>query len=127
MFDTSAYSALGRGHSAIRDLVETADEVLFSSIVLGELHLGFRGGDRLEANLADLRAFLQLDHVRAVPVDVGTAEIYGRLARRLRQMGTPIPTNDIWIAAHAVQYEAGLVTTDRHFAVFEFDVRVFDP
>ena len=76
---------------------------------------GFRQGTRLERNVAELGVFL--DSPYTVFVDVGpvTADRYSRIATSLRAKGRPIPTNDIWIAAHAMETGADLVSADRHF------------
>ena len=89
--------------------------IVFSSIVAGELLHGFRCGTRFERNLDDLRAFLDSPYVQFVPVGWTTADRFGRIAAALRRRGTPIPTNDVWIAAHAMETGADLVSFDAHF------------
>ena len=77
---------------------------------------GFRNGSRLAKNAAELDAFLADAHVEMFAVTPTTADRFGRIAAALRRAGTPIPTNDIWIAAHAFESGAELVTFDGHFA-----------
>ena len=113
--DTNAYSAFKRGDADIIDLVETADEVAVPSIVLGELFAGFRIGSRARRNSAELDDFLHRPGVSVAGVTGAVAERYGMLVRQLRQQGTPLPTNDIWIAAVALERGAQLVTMDSHF------------
>ena len=113
--DTNAYSAFKRGDAGIVDLVETADEVDVPSIVLGELFAGFRMGSRLRRNVAELEEFLRRPGVSEASVTKAAAERYGMLVSKLKQQGTPIPTNDIWIAAVALERGAQLVTMDAHF------------
>ena len=115
LLDSDAYSVLMRGHDQVAALVRRAEEVLLSAIVVGELMSGFRQGTRLERNVAELGVFL--DSPYTVFVDVGpvTADRYSRIATSLRAKGRPIPTNDVWIAAHAMETGADLVSADRHF------------
>lgn len=115
LLDTNAYSLLMRGHDQVAQLVRTSRELLLSVVVVGELMYGFRRGTRLERNLADLRSFL--DNPRTSLIEVGsvTADRYSRIAAALRAKGRPIPSNDVWIAAHAMETGADLVSADQHF------------
>lgn len=119
LLDTSAYSALMRGAEEVARRVRRSEQVLISSIVVGELLFGFRCGSRLERNLAQLEAFLDNPFTECLPVTETTADRFARIARRLREKGTPIPTNDIWIAAHAMESGADLITYDRHFRLVD--------
>ena len=119
LLDTSAYAALRRGDGQVADLVHRADEILMSAIVVGELLFGFRGGSRLEHNIGALHGFLTARAVKFVPVTQVTAERYALVAASLRRRGHPIPTNDLWIAAHALETGADLVSFDDHFAHVE--------
>ena len=116
LLDSSAYSDLLRGSAPIADIVRRADEVLLSAVVVGELLFGFRGGSDFDRNVARLHAFLDGPHVSFVDVGPVTADSYGRIAAALRAKGRPIPTNDMWIAAHAMETGADLVSADGHFA-----------
>lgn len=113
--DTSAYSAFFRGHSAIRDLIQRADEIVVPSIVVGELLGGFRSGSRWAENRRLLGELLASPRVRVAAIDAETAERYSEILFYLRRQGRPIPTNDLWIAASAMQHGLRLVTTDSHF------------
>ena len=86
-----------------------------STIVLGELHFGFRNGSRYSQNLRFLEDFLENPFVTVADLTGATAELYGLLATSLRRKGRPIPTNDIWIAAHTFETQAVLATFDGHF------------
>lgn len=119
LLDTNAYSALQRGHEAVLGYVQRAEEVLISAVVAGELLFGFRNGSRYEWNLRTLEAFLESPNVRMVPVTWSTAEWFGRISASLRQQGRPIPINDIWIAAHALEIGADLISSDPHFERIE--------
>ena len=116
LLDANAYSLLVRGNRQVADIVRSAEEILLSAVVLGELMHGFRLGTHFDSNLADLRAFRSSPYVSFVPVGEVTAERYARIAAALRAKGRPIPTNDIWIAAHAMETGADLISADRHFA-----------
>ena len=113
--DTNAYAAWKRGDAATVELVRRAEEILFSAVVAGELHFGFRRGSRARRNLAELEELLASPFVRFLDVTATTADRFGRIAFALRKKGRPIPTNDIWIAAHAMEFGADLVSFDRHF------------
>lgn len=113
--DTSGYSAFKRGHDGALAAIQRADRIFLSAIVLGELLAGFRIGRRDRSNRRELDAFLESPRVRMMPLDFDTAERYAEIVRYLRERGTPIPTNDIWIAAIAMQWGLRILTTDAHF------------
>lgn len=115
LLDTDAYSALMRGHNVVSARVRQAERVLLSAIVAGELLFGFRSGSRYARNRNDLEAFLRNPYVDLVPVTWVTAERFGRIGATLRAKGKPIPTNDIWIAAHAMESGADLLSFDQHY------------
>ena len=115
LLDSNAYSRLMRGDDQTAAVVRDATEILMSAVVVGELLYGFRSGSRLERNMADLRSFLNNPYVSFVPVGPVTADRYSRVAAALRARGSPIPANDMWIAAHALETGADLVSADRHF------------
>lgn len=115
LLDTDAYSQLKRGNPRVADLVRACERVFFSAVVAGELLYGFRHGSRFEINLRELREFLDHPHVSFVPVNLVTSDRYSRIALGLRKKGKPIPTNDIWIAAHAMETGADLLSFDDHF------------
>ena len=116
LLDTNAYTALFRGHAGVARIVRQAEEVLLSPIVAGELLFGFRHGTRYEANRRELDAFLDNPFVRRLDLTMVTADRFGRLAAALRKKGRPVPSNDLWIAAHAMETGADLLSFDRHFA-----------
>jgi tRNA(fMet)-specific endonuclease VapC len=116
LLDTNAYSALLRGHLEVAAIVRSAERVLLSAVVVGELLYGFRRGSRFTENAARLEAFLDKAAVDLLPVGFTTAERFGRIAASLRAKGRPLPTNDVWIAAHALETGADLLSADAHFA-----------
>lgn len=113
--DTNAYSALGRGDEAVRELVEEADEVLLPATVFGELTFGFLKGTRFAQNEKALARFLDEDGVSLLPVTREIAERYGYVKAELKAKGSPVPENDIWIAAAALETGARLVSYDTDF------------
>ncbi len=86
-----------------------------STVVVGELLFGFRNGSRYETNRRDLEEFIENAYVTLLPVTFITSDRFGRISSALRRKGRPIPTNDIWIAAHAMESGAELLSFDRHF------------
>lgn len=96
-----------------------AELIFLSAITIGELEAGFSLGTRREENKRSLGEFLAEPFVRVVPIDTAVAERYGSLFADLRRAGTPVPTNDIWIAACAIHVTAQLVTFDSDFNRFE--------
>jgi tRNA(fMet)-specific endonuclease VapC len=115
LLDTNAYVALKRGDEHVARLVRESSEIAFSIVVVGELLFGFRNGTRFERNARELDELLSQDRVSVLPVTRTTADRFGRIAAALRIAGTPIPTNDIWIAAHTLECGGELVSLDRHF------------
>ena len=113
--DANAYSLLMRGHEEVAGLVRRAEEVLYSAVVVGELMYGFRRSSQFERNTADLRSLLDSPYSSFIEVGPVTADRYARIAAALRAKGRPIPTNDVWIAAHAMETGADLVSADGHF------------
>jgi predicted nucleic acid-binding protein len=115
LLDTNAYTALLQGHCEVASRVRSASRVLFSMVVIGELLAGFRHGSRRQENLRMLDEFLHNPRFETVPVTRASAERFALIWRELRRKGRPIPTNDIWIAAHAMETGAELISFDRHF------------
>lgn len=115
LLDTNAYSAIGRGHPEATEILRGAEGVVLSTVMLGEVLAGFRAGSRWKENLASLDRFLAEPRVKLVPVTRTTADRYSRIWAALRRKGKPIPTNDVWIAAHAMETGADLISFDPHF------------
>ena len=104
-----------RNQAGLQRCLEEAEIIHVPTIVLGELYAGFCLGSRYEDNCRELEAFLELPGVQIATPSQDVAERYGYLVRDLRQQGTPIPTNDLWIAAAALETGARLVSYDAHF------------
>lgn len=115
LLDTSGYSAFMRGDGAVKEILQMAETIYLNPIVLGEVRAGFRRGRARLKNEERLGRFLSSSRVSTITVDDETAERYAFILDGLWTAGTPIPTNDIWIAASAMQYGLKVVTTDAHF------------
>ena len=115
ILDTNTYMRFKRNVAEIVDCIVSAELVLFSPIVLGELMFGFRNGTRFKKNMEDLDNFIQQEVVDLALIGNITSDRYSRIAEQLKRKGTPIPTNDIWIAAQTMEHGAELITTDQHF------------
>ena len=115
LLDTSAYSALQRGYQPVLEVLRRSETVAVSTVVLGELYSGFRAGNRWADNTAQLMQFLSKPSVRVVNVTEETALRYAEVDVYLRKRGRPIPRNDVWIAAVALEHGLQLLTLDVHF------------
>jgi predicted nucleic acid-binding protein len=115
LLDTSSYSAFLRGDVSIKRSLQEADEIVVNPVVLGELKAGFLRGKSRRRNEDELALFLGSPRVTVARMDEGTSDRYAAILDGLRRAGTPIPTNDLWIAATAMQYGLSVVTTDAHF------------
>lgn len=113
--DTNRYVDLCRGVTETVGLIETAEAVILPFVVLGELRAGFIHGRRQAENERTLRRFLLKDGVEVLFADDQTTHHYASIFRQLRKQGTPIPTNDMWLAALVVQHNLVLHARDSHF------------
>ena len=113
--DTNACARFFAGDQNVLDAFGGADTVNVSAIVLGELLAGFRGGNRLRENRAVLTSLLERPTVRVLDVGAETAEVFGEVKDALKRAGTPIPINDVWLAAQAIETGSVVVTYDGHF------------
>ncbi len=103
LIDTNAYVGFKLGHAEIIDYLAMADSILMSPIVSGELMFGFRNGSRFDQNMLELKQFLAHKAVDTIQISDITADRFSRIATLLKKQGTPIPTNDIWIAAQTFE------------------------
>jgi tRNA(fMet)-specific endonuclease VapC len=113
--DTNRYTDFCRGTSDVVDQLEHADEVVLPFTVVAELRAGFIVGKRGAENERTLRRFLMRDGVDLLFADDQTTHHYASVYRQLRAQGTPIPTNDMWLAALVLQHNLTLFARDRHF------------
>ena len=115
LLDTSAYSAFMRGRAEIKAALQEVEAIYLNTVVLGELKAGFIKGRRRRKNESELTRFLTSPRVGLLDLTEETAERYAVILNSLWQAGTPIPTNDIWIAASAMEHGLQLLTTDAHY------------
>ncbi len=113
LVDTNIVIEVFKGNQEIADYLYKLPDIYISSIALGELYTGINRVSNREKHLKRLNDFLKLTTI--LNVDGETAAIYGELIADLYKLGKPIPTNDVWIAAIAIQYNLTLLTSDRHF------------
>lgn len=119
LLDTNAYVAFKRGRPEALTILQRASTISVNSVLLGELLSGFAAGARREINRKELGAFLASPRVTVLPVELRTAEQYASIYLALRNAGTAIPTNDMWIAATAMQHGLALFSYDKHFHAIE--------
>ncbi len=113
--DTNRYADLARGEVEIRDLVARAESVHLPFVVLAELRAGFRGGSRPLQNERELTRFLQRPSIESLWPTEATTHLLAGLFLQLREAGTPIPINALWIAALVLEHDLQLATRDSHF------------
>ena len=113
--DTNAYRLLMDADPAVAELVRTAERLLVPVPVLAELRFGFLNGTKGRVNEAHLARFLDRPRVEVLRCDEETAARYAALKLQLKKQGTPIPINDVWIAALVLQHQATLLTRDADF------------
>jgi tRNA(fMet)-specific endonuclease VapC len=113
--DTNRYTDLCLGEVSIVEKVESAGEVWLTFLVVGALRARFAVGSQEARNEAILRRFLLKPGVAILYADEQTTHHYASVYRQLRKQGTPIPTNDMWIAALVLQHSLVLCARDAHF------------
>lgn len=114
--DTNVYCNAMRGEPESVKWLRQAERIVLPVVVFGELMAGFKGGTRERANKEQLAAFATTERVQVAPITSETAEFYSLVLHQLKRKGTPIPTNEIWIAAIAMEHGASLATSDDHFS-----------
>ena len=115
LLDTNAYTALLAGDTDVLSVLARAQVVYLSIFVLGEIYAGIKGGTREEDNLRLLEKFLAKPTCELLNAGLTTARIFGQLKDDLKRAGTPLPINDVWIAAHAIETGSTLISYDKHF------------
>jgi len=115
LIDTNVYSGFMRGEQSAVRALRAAHEIHLPLIVLAELLAGFAAGARPQKNRDELARFMASPRVQVLKPDEKTAQHYADVFIALRKQGTPIPTNDLWIAALARQHRLPLLSFDAHF------------
>lgn len=115
LLDTNAYGKLVAGDLEVNQRLDRASAVWLSLITVGELLAGFATGARREQNERRLGQALELQGVGVLLPDSETAQVYGDTFASLKSRGKKIPTNDLWIAAQALQHNLVLDSSDAHF------------
>ena len=115
LFDTNRYADMARGEPSVVARMEAAEWLFLSVIVVGELRTGFAGGSRSQQNAREFERILKRPNTSILLLDEQTPEFYASVFHALRLLGKPIPTNDMWIAAQALQHGLALDTRDGHF------------
>jgi len=116
LLDTNAYARFLSGDEKVMAYMAQADSVHMSVFVLGELFARFKAGSKEKSNKQLIERFLLKPTVSVLDATMETADIFGLIMASLRKSGTPIPINDVWIAAHCLETGSVLVTYDDHFA-----------
>ena len=117
--DTNAYAAFKRNDPEVVAILRVAPEIVLSATVVGELLAGFSFGNREAVNRRELAELLSARGVRVAPITEATADNYALIYAALRRRGKSIPTNDLWIAASALEHGAALLTFDAHFSAID--------
>ncbi|MCF6311592.1 MAG: type II toxin-antitoxin system VapC family toxin [Verrucomicrobiales bacterium] len=119
LIDTNAYTAFMLGQKDVVTTLSFAQEIFISPTVMGELLAGFKNGSQEKKNRTELDAFLDIQNVTEIDINSETAEFYAEVYRALRKKGKPIPSNDLWIAASALQHGLAICTLDAHFSLID--------
>ncbi len=116
LIDTNIYSTFKRDDPVIVDVFQHLDFIGVNVTVLAELYAGFKGGKKEKRNRAELEEFMNSSRVHFIGHDRDTADFYAQIFINLKKKGNPIPTNDVWIAASAMQNGLALFSLDKHFS-----------
>lgn len=120
VLDTNIYIDFGRGRQEVVDIIAgQSTEVLLPVIVLGELFYGFQKGSKSRENEEMFRRFVTSVGASIIDVDEEVARKYSLIYSALSVKGTPLPINDVWIAACCMSVGSTLLTRDRHFEHIE--------
>lgn len=119
IFDTNAYVAFKKNDKAILEIVQHAEVIGISPIVIGELMAGFDGGNKSKQNRIELQDFLASSRVMIYLITLDTSHFFSQVFNALRNKGKPIPTNDMWIASQALENGCVVCTHDKHFSYID--------
>ena len=115
LIDTNIYIEFLRGNKDFINVLNSTDMIAFSVVSVGELLAGFKVAKDEQKYLKELDEFLYSPRLLLYDIDTETSEFYAKIFNELKAAGNPIPTNDIWIAALALQHGIKLLTMDNHF------------
>ncbi len=115
ILDTNAYSQLQKGDELVKKEILSSNITYLTVISLGELYRGFKIGSKERENNDFLEMFLKGKNIKILEINKKVAKIYGEISSILKKQGTPLPINDVWIAACAIEANSTLVTYDKHF------------
>lgn len=113
LLDTNIVIALFAEDPSVRKHMAKASEIFIPATVIGELFYGAFKSGRPKANTARIEEFAASNTVLAC--DIATGREYGQIKNLLHKKGHPIPENDVWIAAIAMEHGLTLVSRDEHF------------
>lgn len=119
LLDTNAYAAFKRGDKEIIEVIQHAEKIGVSPVVLGELLGNFDHGNKAKQNRNELQQFLASSRVKIFPLTSDTPNFYSQVYASLKRKGQPIPTNDMWIAAQALENGCVVCTFDKHFQAID--------
>lgn len=119
LFDTNAYASFKGNDGAIIEIIQRAESIVISPIVLGELLAGFDGGNKSKQNKIELQKFLESSRIVIHPITTDTAHFFSQVYNSLKIKGKPIPTNDMWIASQALEHGCVVCTYDKHFSFID--------
>src|ERR1700722_7061778 len=119
LFDTNAYASFKRNEAAIIEIVQHAELIGISPIVIGELIAGFDGGSKAKQNKIELQKFLESSRIIVYPITLDTSHFFSQIYCSLKSKGKPIPTNDLWIASQALEHGCVVCTHDKHFGFID--------
>jgi len=115
LIDTNIYIEAMFGNPEIVQKLQKVDMIGLSAISIGELLAGFKIREKQSEQVSQFEEFLDSPRVELCSVTYSTADFYSEIYLKLRKAGTPIPTNDIWIAATALEHGFRIFTIDKHF------------
>jgi len=119
LFDTNAYASFKRNEAPIIEIIQQAELIGISPIVIGELMAGFDGGNKAKQNKIELQKFLESQRIIIYPITLDTSHFFSQIYSTLKTKGKPIPTNDMWIASQALEHGCVVCTHDKHFSFIE--------
>ena len=117
--DSCVYIEMEHGKKSVADFLASCEEIFVPAATVAELMEGNHGRDNFSAACIALNNFLDMKNVRFVPVGHAIAFRYAEIAKSLRRRGTPIPHNDIWIAATAFETSSCVLSYDKHFDLID--------